>query len=103
MFGKILFFLTGRFIADVLHISYFQSFCNEQSVRLWRKVRDAQIARMIDYRPMPHEPVNQLVAFYSHMMHRLAILCARLQVIQVYFRNISLLSPINLLGFWKIF
>ncbi|KAI1714425.1 signal transducer and activator of transcription 1 [Ditylenchus destructor] len=60
-------------------VDIFKSFCNEQSVRLWQQVRQAQTKRMIDYGPMPHDPVNQLVSFYSHMMHRLAILGARLQ------------------------
>ena len=28
---------------------------------------------------MPHSPVNRLVSFYSYMMHKLAVLGARLQ------------------------
>ncbi|KAI6207173.1 hypothetical protein M3Y94_01000100 [Aphelenchoides besseyi] len=60
-------------------IDFFKAFCNDQSVALWNDVRAAQIQRMIDYRPMPHAPVNRLVSFYSYMMHKLAVLAARLQ------------------------
>jgi hypothetical protein len=60
-------------------VEMFKSFCNEHSVTLWQEVRAAQIRRMIDYRPMPHDPVNKLVSFYSYMMQKLAILGARLQ------------------------
>lgn len=48
-------------------------------LQLWNDVRAAQSQRMIDFRPMPHEPVNRLVSFYSYMMHKLAVLGARLQ------------------------
>uniref|UniRef100_A0A915E446 Uncharacterized protein n=1 Tax=Ditylenchus dipsaci TaxID=166011 RepID=A0A915E446_9BILA len=39
-------------------VDMFKTFCNEQSVLLWQQVREAQITRMIDYRPMPHEPTG---------------------------------------------
>ena len=60
-------------------IEFFKSFCNEQTNQLWADVRGAQIQRVITYEPMPHEPVNRLVSFYSYMMHKLAVLAARLQ------------------------
>ncbi|KAI6239580.1 hypothetical protein M3Y99_00548000 [Aphelenchoides fujianensis] len=60
-------------------IDFFKGFCNDQTVTLWNDVRAAQAQRMIDFRPMPHEPVNRLVSFYSYMMHKLAVLGARLQ------------------------
>lgn len=55
-------------------IDFFKQFCNEHTSQLWNDVRASQIKRVIDYTPMPHEPVNRLVSFYSYMMHKLAVL-----------------------------
>ncbi|CAD5228431.1 unnamed protein product [Bursaphelenchus xylophilus] len=60
-------------------IDYFKSFCNEQSVHMWADVRAAQIRHMVNYEPMSSESINRLVSFYSYMMHKLAVLGARLQ------------------------
>lgn len=60
-------------------IDYFKAFCNEHSVYMWSAVRAAQIKHMNDYKPIPSEPVNRLVSFYSYMLHKLAVLSARLQ------------------------
>lgn len=45
-------------------IDFFKSFCNEQTNQLWGDVRAAQIQRVIDSRPMSHEPVNRLVSLW---------------------------------------
>ena len=61
-------------------IDSFKDFCNSRCVGLWRSVRAAQIQRMMDYQPLPDEPVDKLVSFYSNMVYTLAIIAARLQV-----------------------
>uniref|UniRef100_A0A1I7XDC0 Fungal_trans domain-containing protein n=1 Tax=Heterorhabditis bacteriophora TaxID=37862 RepID=A0A1I7XDC0_HETBA len=60
-------------------IDHFKTFCNKNCVTRWRSVRAAQINRMRDFRPLPDEPITDLVAFYSQMMYVLAVLGARLQ------------------------
>lgn len=70
-------YFTNNFL--VPFIDFFKSFCNEQTNQLWTHVRTAQIRRVIDRTSMPHDPINRLVSFYSYMMHKLAVLGARLQ------------------------
>ena len=60
-------------------IELFKTYCNEFSDALWRDVRAAQINRIIDFEPLPDEPITRLVSFYSHMVYALAVLGARLQ------------------------
>ncbi|GMR48410.1 hypothetical protein PMAYCL1PPCAC_18605 [Pristionchus mayeri] len=60
-------------------IENFKHFCNQNCDRLWLVVRAAQIDRMRSQQPLQDEPIMALAEFYSHMMHSLAVLAARLQ------------------------
>jgi hypothetical protein len=54
--------LQVRYFANnylIPFIDFFKSFCNDQTSQLWADVRAAQIQRVRDFSPMPHEPVDR--------------------------------------------